>query len=96
MQELTLEEVEHIARLANLPLSDEELGHFQAQLTETIEYINHLQEIRSEKVVPSAQVTGKTNEFRSDEVRPSLSQAEALQNAPSHYKGFFVSKVVWQ
>lgn len=96
MENLTVEEVKHIAHLANLPLNDEETKIFQAQLAETIEYINHLQEISTKNITPTSQVTGKTNEFRKDEVAPSLSQEEALRNSPNTYKGFFVSKIVWQ
>lgn len=95
MEKLTVEEVEHIAKLANLPLSQKEKSQFQKQLAETIEYINHLQEVETKDLPPTSQVTGKTNELREDEVVPGLSQEEALRNAPRRYQGYFVTKFVW-
>ena len=96
MEELTMEEVKHIAQLANLPLNNEELGKFQKQLGETLEYLSHLQELATPNIPPTFQVTGKINELREDEVSPGLSQEAALKNSQKTYKGYFVAKVLWE
>lgn len=92
---LTLEEIKHIAKLANLSLADGEVLLYQKQLSETLDYINHLNEIDTSKIEPTYQVNGKTNELREDVVAPGLSQEEALANAPKVHNGYFVSKVTW-
>ena len=92
---LTLEEVKHVARLANLNLSDLELINLAQKLSETIEYVDQLQSIDTTGVTPTSQVSGKINQFREDVTSPSLSQNEALANAPSSHNGYFVAKIKW-
>lgn len=96
MEELSQALVRHIADLANLPLTPEETFKFKKQLAETLDYINHLREIETKNVNATSQVTGKVNEFREDKIVPSLSQEEALRNAPQKHKGFFVAKIIWE
>ena len=81
---LTKEEIEHIAKLANLTLSENEVEKIGGQLSEVIQYINHLSEVETEKVEPTSQVTGLKNIFREDEGKPSLNLKE----------GFFRTKKV--
>jgi len=81
--------VRRVAKLANLPLSSEEEKKFEKQLEETLEYIESLNEIDTSKTLPADNVTSLQNITREDEVKPSLSQEEALKNAKSVYKGFF-------
>ncbi len=88
-------DVTHVAKLANLPLSNEESKKFQKQLSETVSYIDELREVDTKNIPPTSQVTGKINEFREDEVKPSLSQEDALKNASKTKSGMFVSKIVW-
>ncbi len=82
-------DVKHIAKLANLPVSAEEEKKFETQLGETLSYIEMLQEVDTKDVKSTNQVTGLENVFREDEVKPSLSQEEALKNAPATQNGFF-------
>ena len=89
---LTKDEVNHIAKLANLKISPEETRLFQKQLSETLSYINKLNKLDTKNVKPTNQVTGLENVFREDEVLPSLTQKEALSNAKKTYKGYFVTK----
>ncbi len=96
MNMLTAEEVLHIARLANLPLNDEEISQFQDQLAQTIDYIGPLKEMVTRDVPPTSQITGKVNELREDKAVPGLSQEEALKNSPNTYKGYFVAKIIWE
>lgn len=72
--------VAHIAKLANLPLSDEEKSKFEKQLEETLTYVENLKEIETKDVEPTSQVTGLENVTREDIAAPSLTQEEALSN----------------
>jgi aspartyl-tRNA(Asn)/glutamyl-tRNA(Gln) amidotransferase subunit C len=85
-------DVNHVAKLANLTLSDEEKTKFEKQLEETVEYVKGLDEVDTTEVEPTSQVTGLENITREDEVRPSLSQEEALKNAKSTHNGLFKVK----
>jgi aspartyl-tRNA(Asn)/glutamyl-tRNA(Gln) amidotransferase subunit C len=85
-------DVSHVAKLANLSLSDEEKAKFEKQLEETVEYVKGLDEVDTTGVEPTSQVTGLENITREDEVRPSLSQEEALKNAKSTHNGLFKVK----
>lgn len=89
-------DVKHVAKLANLPLAAEEEKRFAGQLAETIKFIDQLEKVDVKGVAPTSQVTGKTNQLRPDEITPSLSQEQALKNAPKTHNGFFVTKIVWE
>lgn len=92
---LSKKDVEHIAELANLPLSKEEVEKFQKQLSETIEYINTLSSIDTKNIEPTSQVTGLKNITRDDESAPSLSAEEALSNAKNTHNGFIKVKAIF-
>lgn len=85
-------DISHIAKLANLPLTQEEKNKFEKQLEETAEYIESLSEVDTNGFEPTSQVTGLENVTREDEITPSLSQEDALKNAKSTYNGFFKVK----
>lgn len=85
-------DVSHIAKLANLPLTEEEKKKFEKQLAEVVEYIKKLQEVDTKNVEPTGQITGLKNVQRTDIAAPSLSQNEALSNASVTYNGFFQVK----
>jgi aspartyl-tRNA(Asn)/glutamyl-tRNA(Gln) amidotransferase subunit C len=86
---LTLEEVKHVARLARLRLSDEELETMRAELSRILEHIDMLSEVDVSDVPPTAQVTDTLNVMRADAVRPSLPREDALANAPDQQAGMF-------
>lgn len=67
---LTGDEVRHIAQLARLKLSDEEVNKFATQLTDILGWIDMLNEVDTEGVEETSQVTGLESVMRSDEVRP--------------------------
>ena len=87
-------DVKKIAKLANLPLTDEEEEKLGEQLSQTLDYVNKLEEIDTKNVGPTSQVTGLENVTREDEVTPSLTQDEALENVKSSYKGFVKVKAI--
>lgn len=81
--------VKHIAKLANLPLKEEEVEKFEKQLGETLTYIEHLKQVNTTDVIITSQVTGLENILDEDITRPSLSSEEVLSNAANEYNGFF-------
>ena len=79
---LTRAEVEKIALLGRLLLSDEELDRMTVQLGDILGYMDLLAEVDTKGIEPMAHAREMTNVFRSDVVRPSLDRQEALANAP--------------
>lgn len=65
---LTKEQVEHIARLARLGLTPEEIEKYQTELSSILDYVEKLNEVDTENVEPTAQVTGLKNVMREDKV----------------------------
>lgn len=83
------EEVEHIADLAKLALSDEEVREYQAQLSAILGYFERLQELGTEEIPPTATVLPLRSVTRGDEVEEPLDRKRALQNAPETEDGCF-------
>ena len=87
--------VKYVAHLARLSLTPEEEQKFAAQLGQVLGYIEKLRQVDVSRVEPTAHATPLANIMRSDERRPSLSNEEALRNAPSKANGLFlVPKIV--
>ncbi len=82
---LEKKEIEHIANLARLDLSDKELELYGGQLSDILSYIDYLQEVDTTGVEPTAQVTGLENVLRDDVVNvwDKKEQADALAQAAS-------------
>jgi aspartyl-tRNA(Asn)/glutamyl-tRNA(Gln) amidotransferase subunit C len=79
---LTRKDVDRIATLARLELSDVEKDLFVRQLTEVLEYADQIQAIDTTNVPPTSHVLSSTPVDRADEPQPCLTNAEALANAP--------------
>jgi len=92
---LSKEEVIHIAGLANLKLSGQEVKKLQEELGRTLDYVQVLNELDTKKVKPTFQVTGLKNIFRKDKVEASLSQKEALSGTKSKNGKYFNSPNVF-
>ena len=86
---ITRQEVEHVARLARLALSEAERERMRAQLDAILTYIDKLNQLDTTEVEPTSHVIPMTNVFREDEVRPSLAQEQALANAPDRQETLF-------
>jgi aspartyl-tRNA(Asn)/glutamyl-tRNA(Gln) amidotransferase subunit C len=82
--QLTAEEIKHVAKLARLELSGEELEKYGGQLSHILSYIDMLKEVDTDNVEPTAQVTGLVNVFREDEIDEWNEQEReaALSEAP--------------
>ena len=86
---LSRAEVEHVARLARLALSDQELALFEEQLSKIIDHAQTVTGLDTEGVNPTFSTMPLLNVFRPDEVVPPLTQEEALANAPDPQDGYF-------
>ena len=86
---LTPQEVRHVAMLARLGLSDEEVETMREQLVQVLEYINMLDKVDTSKIPPTAQILSHLNITREDTSRPSWPPEELLANAPAAEDGFF-------
>ena len=86
---LSRDEVQHIAELARLALSDEEQALYQEQLSAILEYFERLQELDTEAIPPTATVLPLRSVMRSDEARVSLARKDILANAPDAERGCF-------
>jgi len=78
---LTLEEVEQIAGLARLRLTDDEIAHYREQLSAILDYMAKLKELDTSAIEPTATVLPLRTVLRPDVVTPSLPLAELLANA---------------
>ena len=91
---LTPEEVRHIARLARVGLSEDDLALFQDQLSQILDYFQRLQEVDTENVPPTAHTLAMHNVMRDDEPRPSFDKEEVLANAPQREEDLFRVRAV--
>lgn len=82
-------QVRRVAHLARLELSEEEIAQFSMQLSAIVEYIEKLNELDTEAVEPLAHCLPICNVFREDQIQPSLSNEQALANAPDAGDGYF-------
>ena len=83
------EDVEYVARLARIELTEDEKRILTSQLSSILDHIEKLNELDIEGVEPTFHVLDVTNIFREDEVRPSLPTEETLKNAPARDGDFF-------
>lgn len=92
---LSRDQVKHIAKLANLSLSEEEVKKFRGQLSETLDYIEILKKIKTGRVKDVFRSTDSLDILRKDEIKPPLPQKKALENAPRTYKGYFLTEAIF-
>ncbi len=86
---ITRAQVEHVARLAHLALSEEELERLGGQLDAILEAVGKVSELDLSDVEPTSHPLDLVNVWREDEPLPSLPREEALANAPETEGGFF-------
>lgn len=86
---ITVKDVQHVAKLARLQLSPEEEATFTEQMNAILQYAEKLNELDTENVKPTTHVLQVSNVMRDDVVKESLSQEEALLNAPEAEEGHF-------
>jgi aspartyl-tRNA(Asn)/glutamyl-tRNA(Gln) amidotransferase subunit C len=86
---LSRKEVEHIALLARLDLSEEEIQRYADQLSAILEHVTALQELETAHIPPTSSVLPLRSGLREDEALPGLDIARAMQNAPDSEKNQF-------
>ena len=89
MAEITRDQVAHLARLAHIRMSEQELDTLSGELGLILDSITQVQEVAGEDVVPTSHPIPLTNVFREDEPRDTLTQEQALDQAPDSEDGQF-------
>ena len=92
---ITPEEVSHVAKLARLHLSPEEVEAIAKQLDDILTYVAKLNELDTENISPTTHAISIVNAFREDEVKPSLEREKTLKNGPQQDgEAFVVPRVI--
>ncbi|HEY5975081.1 MAG TPA: Asp-tRNA(Asn)/Glu-tRNA(Gln) amidotransferase subunit GatC [Geobacteraceae bacterium] len=92
---ITRQQVEQVATLARLELNEEEVGLFTGQMDAILAYVEKLNELDTDGIVPTSHAVPMENAFRDDMERPSIGVDKALANAPDRVASFFrVPKVI--
>ncbi len=89
MTTLSLEEVEHIAELAKLALTDEEKERYREQLSAILDYVQSLNEVDTSDIPPTASVLPVDTVLRADVHRPEPPREDLLENAAEREDGMF-------
>ena len=88
--------VPHVAKLANLTLTNDEIKKFEKQLSSVLDYIKKLEEVDTENVIPTSQTTGLEDVFREDTPVASLPQKTVLSNAKAQHNNLFQVKGIFE
>ncbi|HCJ66748.1 MAG TPA: Asp-tRNA(Asn)/Glu-tRNA(Gln) amidotransferase subunit GatB [Elusimicrobia bacterium] len=92
---ITKKDVEYVAKLARLALTEEEKEKFCSQLNQILLYMEKLNELETKDVPPTSHVLALKNVWREDEVKPFTHTKEILKNAPEKEGNYFkVKKVI--
>ena len=92
---ITRQDVEKVALLSRLQLSEAELATMSEQLAQIVAYVDHLSQVNTDGVEPMAHAVERLNVFRADRVTESLPREEALAGAPHHdARGYLVPAVL--
>ena len=83
MAHITREQVQHLAHLARLELTDEETAHYTDQLSAIVEAVERVSEVAADDIPPTSHPFPMTNVFREDVARPGLDRADVQAGAPS-------------
>lgn len=94
MAKITKEQVEHVAKLSRLELSEKELEKYTREFSEILGYVEKLNSVDTKDVEAINQISGLENISRDDSIQKSLSVEEILSNAPEKQDGFFKVKKV--
>lgn len=86
---ITVKDVEHVAKLARLELTEEEKVKFTSQLGDVLKYVEQMNEVDTSNVEPMAHAIDFVNVMREDEVKYEQTKEELMKNAPDAEDGFF-------
>ena len=82
-------EVEHVSKLARLALTDPELDALQGEMDAILSYVDQLNQLATDDIIPTSHAVPMENAFRADQVKESLTTEQALANAPEPAPGGF-------
>ena len=86
---ISVADVEHVARLARLELSQEDKTLFASQMGAILGYVEKLKELDTEGIIPTSHAVPMENAFREDVVCPSIGIEKALANTPERVESFY-------
>lgn len=86
---ITIKDVEHVAKLARLELTDAEKELYTKQLGDVLQYVNQMNEVDTSNIEPMTQVVDFVNVMREDKVVYEQTKEELMKNAPEQENGFF-------
>lgn len=86
---ITIKDVEHVAKLARLELTEDEKELYTKQLGDVLKYVDQMNEVDTSNVKPMTQVIDFVNVMREDEVHYDHTKEELMANAPDEENGFF-------
>lgn len=91
----TLQDIEKLSELVKITVSEVEKEKLAGMLSQTAEYMDMLNELDTQNIEATYQVTGLQNVFQTEDLNKTLSQKEVLQNAPNHSKDMIETKGVF-
>ncbi len=92
---ISKEEIIHIAKLASLNLTEEEIERYAQDMTDILEFAEVVNNLNTDEIKETVGINGEYNVFRKDEVKQTISKEELLKNAPSQDDGMFrIPKVI--
>lgn len=96
MQKIKKEEIKHIAKLANIKITEDEIEKYSKQLSSVVDYVSELNEVETKNVIPTSQTTGLTNVTREDKINldNSLTAEESLSGTEETYNNYFKVKAI--
>lgn len=86
----------HVAKLANLPLTSQEVSTYEKQIEEILKYVEQLESVNTSNVKPTFNVTPNNNITRDDVVNTGLTQDQVLENVSTKKDGFVVTKGIFE
>lgn len=84
----TTDDIAHLAKLARLPLTPEEIKKFTTQLSSIVDYANEIDAVDTKDIAPTSQTTGLENVYRDDTLLPSLPSTDALSGTDDTKNGY--------
>ena len=91
---LSLEEVRHIATLARVGMTEEEMEQLREQLSDILEHFEVLKQVDTTDVPPTSHPIAMGNVLREDQASPSFTREEIMSNAPQEEEGHFKVKLI--
>ncbi len=86
---ITIQDVEHVAKLARLDITEEEKVKFSKQLGDVLKYVEQMNEVDTSNVEPLSHVVDFNNVMREDEIHYDCTKEQLMMNAPDEENGFF-------